>query len=186
MLICATMAARPYEDVRAFEATLVVCFDSVLHVGDFGGWPDPKHIDKATNSHDGTGDFSIWLAKQQAVPRRTLFIKGNRTDFVWLDAQNNAEALSELFYPPNGRTIRWRKTSCVRGGGDGVAAFAVCDGGIMLDLSRTKSVRVDSIQRTTRAEGGLPWGAFDHETQTFGLKLRNGRRKSHGHIQKAV
>jgi hypothetical protein len=97
MLICATMAARPYEDVLAFEATLVVCFDSVLHVGDFGGWPDPKHIDKATNSHDGTEDFSIWLAKQQAVPRRTLFIKGNHTDFVWLDAQNNAEALPELF-----------------------------------------------------------------------------------------
>jgi hypothetical protein len=39
---------------------------------------------------------------------------------------------------------------------------------------------------TTRAEGGLPWGAFDHETQTFGLELRNGRRESHGHIQKAV
>ena len=47
----------------------------------------------------------------------------------------------------------------------------------MLDLSRMKSVRVDSIQRTTRAEGGLPWGAFDHETQTFGLELRNGRRE---------
>jgi hypothetical protein len=93
----------------AFEATLVVCFESVLHVGDFGVWPDPRHIDKATNSHDGTGDFSIWLAEQQAVPHRTLFIKGNHKDFVWLDAQNNAEALSELFYLPNGRTIRWRK-----------------------------------------------------------------------------
>ncbi|SRR5712692_3604322 len=57
----------------------------------------------------------------------------------------------------------------VRGGGHNVAGNAVCDGGLMIDLSRMKSVRVDPARRTARAEPGLTWGEFDHETQTFGL-----------------
>ena len=57
MLICAAgdihgALDRMYEDVLAFEATLGICFEWVLHVGDFGVWPDAKHIDKATKSHD--------------------------------------------------------------------------------------------------------------------------------------
>ena len=39
----------------------------------------------------------------------------------------------------------------------------------MLDLSGMKSVRVDPVRRTARAEPGLTWGEFDHETQAFGL-----------------
>jgi len=39
----------------------------------------------------------------------------------------------------------------VRGGGHGVPGFAVCDGGLMIDLSRMKSVRVDPVNRTARA-----------------------------------
>ena len=46
----------------------------------------------------------------------------------------------------------------VRGGGHGVPGFAVCDGGLMIDLSRMKSVRVDPVRRTARAEGGCTWG----------------------------
>jgi FAD binding domain len=42
----------------------------------------------------------------------------------------------------------------VRGGGHSVPGFAVCDGGIMIDLSRMNSVRVDPVGRTARAEGG--------------------------------
>src|SRR5262249_5554864 len=49
----------------------------------------------------------------------------------------------------------------VRGGGHGVPGFAVCDGGLMLDLSRMKAVRVDPVGRTARAEGGCTWGDFD-------------------------
>jgi FAD/FMN-containing dehydrogenase len=62
----------------------------------------------------------------------------------------------------------------VRGGGHGVPGFAVCDGGLMLDLSRLKSVRVDPVGRTARAEGGCTWGDFDHETQVFGLAAVGG------------
>ena len=43
----------------------------------------------------------------------------------------------------------------LRGGGHNVAGNAVCDGGLMIDLSRMKSVRVDPTQRTARAEPGL-------------------------------
>src|SRR2546430_1772446 len=62
----------------------------------------------------------------------------------------------------------------VRGGGHGVPGFAVCDGGVMIDLSRMNSVRVDPVARTARAEGGGTWGDFDHETQAFGLATTGG------------
>src|ERR1700680_1281097 len=62
----------------------------------------------------------------------------------------------------------------VRGGGHGVAGFAVCDGGLMLDLSPMRSIRVDPGERTARAEGGAIWGEFDHETQAFGLATTGG------------
>src|SRR5262245_34027315 len=49
----------------------------------------------------------------------------------------------------------------VRGGGHNVAGNGACDGGLMLDLSRMKSVRVDPASRTAHAEPGLTWGEFD-------------------------
>ncbi|MDT0351110.1 FAD-binding oxidoreductase [Pseudonocardia charpentierae] len=57
----------------------------------------------------------------------------------------------------------------VRGGGHGVAGNAVCDGGIMLDLSSMKNVTVDPAQRTAHAGPGLLLGELDAATQRFGL-----------------
>ena len=62
----------------------------------------------------------------------------------------------------------------VRGGGHNIAGSGVCDGGLMIDLSLMKSVRVDPARRTARAEPGLNWGEFDHETQAFGLATTGG------------
>jgi FAD/FMN-containing dehydrogenase len=62
----------------------------------------------------------------------------------------------------------------VRGGGHGMPGFAVCDGGLMLDLSGMNSVHVDPEHRTVRAGAGVTWGAFDHETQAFGLATTGG------------
>lgn len=62
----------------------------------------------------------------------------------------------------------------VRGGGHGVAGFAVCDGGVMLDLSRMRSVRIDPGRRAVRVEGGATWGDVDAETQAFGLATTGG------------
>jgi FAD/FMN-containing dehydrogenase len=62
----------------------------------------------------------------------------------------------------------------VRGGGHGMPGFAVCEGGLMLDLSGMKSVHVDPHNRTVRAEAGVTWAEFDHETQAFGLATTGG------------
>lgn len=62
----------------------------------------------------------------------------------------------------------------IRGGGHNVAGTAVCDGGIVIDLSELKGIRVDPGQRTVRAEAGVTWGQLDHEAQSFGLGTTGG------------
>jgi FAD/FMN-containing dehydrogenase len=64
--------------------------------------------------------------------------------------------------------------SAVRGGGHGVTGNALCDEGVVIDLSAMKRVRVDPGNRTARAEGGSTWGDFDHETQAYGLATTGG------------
>jgi FAD/FMN-containing dehydrogenase len=62
----------------------------------------------------------------------------------------------------------------VRGGGHAVAGHAVCDGGLMIDLSLMKAIRVDPATQTARAAGGLLWSEFDAATQQFGLATTGG------------
>ncbi|MDJ0568640.1 MAG: FAD-binding oxidoreductase [Pleurocapsa sp. MO_192.B19] len=62
----------------------------------------------------------------------------------------------------------------VRGGGHSVAGQAVCENGLMIDLSPMKGIRVDMATRTVRAEAGLTWAEFDLETQAFGLATTGG------------
>lgn len=107
MIICAAgdihgALDQLFENVLAFEQALRVTFDWVLHVGDFGVWPDASRVDSATRRHDGAGDFPRWLSERRSTPRRTVFIKGNHEDFVWLDAQPTPEVLPGLHYLRNG------------------------------------------------------------------------------------
>jgi FAD/FMN-containing dehydrogenase len=62
----------------------------------------------------------------------------------------------------------------IRGGGHSVAGKGVCDGGLMLDLSPMKGIRVDPVRRKAEAQAGLTLGEFDHETQAFGLATTLG------------
>jgi FAD/FMN-containing dehydrogenase len=62
----------------------------------------------------------------------------------------------------------------VRGGGHNVAGNALCDGGLVIDLSPMRAIRVDPVRRTARAEGGAIWRDFDRETQAFGLATTGG------------
>jgi hypothetical protein len=61
-----------------------------------------------------------------------------------------------------------------RGGGHNVAGTAVCDDGIVVDLSAMRAVSVDPASRTARVQGGALWGDVDHETQTHGLATTGG------------
>lgn len=63
----------------------------------------------------------------------------------------------------------------VRCGGHSVAGKGVCDDALLVDLSLMKGVRVDPVRRTARANGGVIWGEYDHETQVFGLASPGGR-----------
>jgi FAD/FMN-containing dehydrogenase len=62
----------------------------------------------------------------------------------------------------------------IRGGGHNVAGSAMCDGGIVIDLARFKSVKVDANQRRAQAGGGVLWREYDWETQAFGLASPGG------------
>jgi hypothetical protein len=62
----------------------------------------------------------------------------------------------------------------VRGGGHSIAGHSVCDGGLMIDLSLMKSIRVDPEARTARASGGVLWSELDRATQPHGLATTGG------------
>jgi FAD/FMN-containing dehydrogenase len=62
----------------------------------------------------------------------------------------------------------------VRGGGHNVAGTAVCDDGIVVDLSAMRAVSVDPLERVALVQGGALWGDVDHETQAHGLATTGG------------
>jgi len=62
----------------------------------------------------------------------------------------------------------------VRGGGHSAPGYGTNDGGLVLDMSLMKGIRVDPANRTARAEGGVLWRELDHETQAFGLATTGG------------
>ncbi|WP_407112912.1 FAD-binding oxidoreductase [Bradyrhizobium sp. LMG 9283] len=68
----------------------------------------------------------------------------------------------------------------VRGGGHNIAGNAVCDGGLLIDLSLMRSVRVDPFHRTARVDPGATLGDFDKEAQAFGLATPLGINSTTG------
>jgi len=68
----------------------------------------------------------------------------------------------------------------VRSGGHNIAGNAVCDGGLLIDLSLMKSVHVDPASRTARVEPGATLADFDKEAQRFGLATPLGINSTTG------
>jgi FAD/FMN-containing dehydrogenase len=79
------------------------------------------------------------------------------------------------------RTAREQKlVLAVRGGGHNIAGNAVCDDGLMIDLTPMKAVRVDGERRIGRVEPGATLGEMDRETQAFGLATPLGINSTTG------
>src|SRR6185436_19931319 len=68
----------------------------------------------------------------------------------------------------------------IRGGGHNGPGLGTCDGGLVIDLSMMKSVRVDPEARTVRVEPGCTAGDVDHATHAFGLAVPFGIVSSTG------
>jgi len=62
----------------------------------------------------------------------------------------------------------------VRGGGHNVAGTAVCDDGLVVDLSELRAVRIDATGRTVHVQGGATWGDVDAVTAPLGLATTGG------------
>jgi FAD/FMN-containing dehydrogenase len=62
----------------------------------------------------------------------------------------------------------------VRGGGHAVAGHAICDGGVVIDLSAMTGSRVDPLARTIQLQGGCLNAHLDRESQAFGLAATGG------------
>lgn len=62
----------------------------------------------------------------------------------------------------------------VRCGSHSVPGFGTCDGGLVIDLSGMKGIRVDPVRRVARVDGGCTWHDFDHAAHVFGLATPGG------------
>ncbi len=67
-----------------------------------------------------------------------------------------------------------RPVVSIRGGGHQVAGSAVCDDGLVIDLSAMTAVLVDPTEQTARVQAGATWAQVDRDTQAFGLATTGG------------
>ena len=70
--------------------------------------------------------------------------------------------------------------TAIKGGGHNIAGNAVCEGGLLIDLSNLRSVRVDPQARVAHVEPGATLADFDHECQAFGLATPVGINSTTG------
>ncbi len=71
-------------------------------------------------------------------------------------------------------------TVSVRSGSHSFAGYSTNDGGMVIDLSRMKSITIDPMQRIARIEPGLTWGEVANTLQPYGLALTSGDASSVG------
>ena len=66
----------------------------------------------------------------------------------------------------------------VRGGGHSIPGWSVCDGGLVIDLTEMKGIRIDPGTRTAVVQPGVTWGEFDAAAQQHGLATPAGRSRT--------
>lgn len=88
---------------------------------------------------------------------------------------NVADVMEALnFGRENGLTVS------IRSGGHNGPGLALCDDGLVIDLSPMKGIRVDPQKRMVHVESGCRWGDVDHATHAFGLALPSGVNSNTG------
>ena len=73
-----------------------------------------------------------------------------------------------------------RLLTAVKGGGHNIAGNAVCEGGLLIDLSGLRGVTVDPVASMAHVGPGATLGDFDHECQAFGLATPMGINSTTG------
>ena len=94
-----------YDKVLDLENKLGVQADWILQTGNFGVWPDPLKIDRATRHHIDDVDFHKYYYNTLPVPRPTLFVAGKHEDHRWLNFKRDRgemEILPNLHWLLNG------------------------------------------------------------------------------------
>ncbi len=93
----------------------------------------------------------------------------DRSPALIVRCKNTADVISAVLFAGKSRLL-----VAVKGGGHNVTGNAVCDGGIMIDLSLMKSIKVDPDNKVAELETGATWGELDAATQKFGLATTGG------------
>jgi FAD binding domain/Berberine and berberine like len=70
--------------------------------------------------------------------------------------------------------------TAVRSGGHSISGQSTCDGGLMIDLSPMKGIRIDPVRRSAEVQSGVLLGELDRETQAFGLATTLGTASDTG------
>ena len=134
-------------------------------------------------STDGFADFAGALRGRVILPDDAAYGEArqirngliDRHPAVIVQCQGTADVVASVgFARDHGLLLS------VRGGGHNVAGNAVNDGGLVIDLSRMRSVQVDPERRIARVQGGATWADVDRETQLFGLAMNGGQVSSTG------
>lgn len=103
------------------------------------------------------------------MARRVYNAMIDRRPAVIVRAANTGDVIAAVNFAREGRF-----DLAVRGGSHSVPGFGTCDGGVVIDLSRMRGVRVNPAEKTARAEGGATWGDFNAATHAFGLATTGG------------
>jgi FAD/FMN-containing dehydrogenase len=76
--------------------------------------------------------------------------------------------------------IKHKLRLAVRGAGHNIAGTAICQDGLLVDLSKWRNVQVDPAAMTARVQPGATLADLDHETQAFGLATPTGINSTTG------
>jgi FAD/FMN-containing dehydrogenase len=103
------------------------------------------------------------------IARRVYNAMIDRRPAVVVRAANAGDVMAAVNFAREGHL-----DLAIRAGSHSVPGFGTCDGGVVIDLSRMRGVRVDPKAKTARADGGATWGDFNSATYAFGLATTGG------------